>query len=683
MGQGDTLVNATIGAIVSTVLYFVPVVSLVAPIGGGLVAGYMQKQGVGGGLKAGGTKGFVMVLPAIAIGVFAADMLAGIPIIGGLLTGSLAILVIIIVAHSLFLGMTGGLIGGAIAGSPDPSRTQQSQTQGRSEREPSSGANAAGAGTGTSRATGGGSNQSHDAGAGSPRSQPVGGGSRASNQCPNCGSANPEGASFCRECGSDLSGGGPEGGRSSGGGGANGQTCPNCGASVASDMAFCRECGTELNGGRSGGETAAGRSQSGSSRPADANAGSERTGADRSAEGTSHSADDGSDATGTHPMADAAESLLDRNRAQSEAATDLLETLADPSIDESRASRTLESAVERVDEAASVREALDDSKFDTERQVKSARREVQRADGSLAAKITPVLDELLARMDDLSDAESERSQQRTALETLTAEAERNGAVEFRSGNLGEKASTLATAVQDGEVTVYESTPSLARVVDDVTRRVDPSTSASKDLLAALKDPESTDAASVVRSTVTKLDEHDELASVVTDIDARDVRMRLNSLDEELKDRSGNVYDHLADRVRELESMLDDPDGVHDVQLYAMYQESTFYDRTLLPRLARSGGTRSPQGVSDLLEEVDRQLDHVREDYVAVRADHNHSIPKHFISLAETLQADADRQASSHPDRAAGMLVATEALLDHVEDLYERNEYSVMLRRLRG
>jgi len=67
----------------------------------------------------------------------------------------------------------------------------------------------------------------------------------------------------------------------------------------------------------------------------------------------------------------------------------------------------------------------------------------------------------------------------------------------------------------------------------------------------------------------------------------------------------------------------------------------------------------------------------------VRADHNHSIPRHFLTLSEDLAADADEAMASDPDRAAGLLLAADSLLDHIEALYERNEYSVMLRRLRG
>jgi hypothetical protein len=115
MGQGDTLQNAVIGAIATTVFYFIPVVQAVAPIAGGVVAGYLQGEGAGGGMKVGALKGLIMFIPGIAIGTVAAGLLAGIPVIGGLLAGSLIVIVIVIVIHSVVLGLVGGLIGGILS----------------------------------------------------------------------------------------------------------------------------------------------------------------------------------------------------------------------------------------------------------------------------------------------------------------------------------------------------------------------------------------------------------------------------------------------------------------------------------------------------------------------------------------------------------------------------------------
>ncbi|HEY5474042.1 MAG TPA: zinc-ribbon domain-containing protein, partial [Candidatus Limnocylindrales bacterium] len=47
--------------------------------------------------------------------------------------------------------------------------------------------------------------------------------------CPNCGTANPEGAKFCSQCGTAL----------------GATKCTNCGAELAPGTKFCPECGTK------------------------------------------------------------------------------------------------------------------------------------------------------------------------------------------------------------------------------------------------------------------------------------------------------------------------------------------------------------------------------------------------------------------------------------------------------
>ncbi|WP_435067123.1 DUF5518 domain-containing protein [Haloplanus sp. C73] len=112
--EGETLKNASIGVLVSSLLYFVPGINTIGPVFGGAVAGYLQQEGVTGGLKAGGAKGGLMIIPAIPISIIAGALLADVPVIGGLLAGSAIIVAIVIVGHSLLLGLGGGLIGGGL-----------------------------------------------------------------------------------------------------------------------------------------------------------------------------------------------------------------------------------------------------------------------------------------------------------------------------------------------------------------------------------------------------------------------------------------------------------------------------------------------------------------------------------------------------------------------------------------
>jgi hypothetical protein len=88
-------------------------------------------------------------------------------------------------------------------------------------------------------------------------------------------------------------------------------------------------------------------------------------------------------------------------------------------------------------------------------------------------------------------------------------------------------------------------------------------------------------------------------------------------------------------------------------------------------------------VARTARDVDYLIAAVHDEFVPVRADHNHIITKHFLELADAPCDRARRTGDEQPQQAAGQLAAASDLLDHVEELYERNEYSVMLRRLRG
>jgi uncharacterized protein YqgC (DUF456 family) len=60
MRSRQTIRNGAIGAVVGSVLGFVPLVLLVAPVIGGGVAGYLQRDGPRRGALAGGVAGLLM-----------------------------------------------------------------------------------------------------------------------------------------------------------------------------------------------------------------------------------------------------------------------------------------------------------------------------------------------------------------------------------------------------------------------------------------------------------------------------------------------------------------------------------------------------------------------------------------------------------------------------------------------
>jgi len=417
-------------------------------------------------------------------------------------------------------------------------------------------------------------------------------------------------------------------------------------------------------------------------------------------------------ASTTHPVTAVSDRMASRARPSDPLAAELCRVLSADPPDEARVEDVLSDVIDRLERAGAVSDAVEDlGSSPDERRVESAKRSAARQEGPLARGVESALDRVLELETAVSEAESEddsgsdsarehraeidelqgeldRFRQRydrieSAAGNVCREAAQTGEISFRSADTDDRLVELADALDDGELVFDTAAGELEPIVEDVERAARPQTAQSRELLAALSGPGWADdeVSAVLESTVETVDEHVELRGAVADIGTSDVRRRLDSLDSELERAEGAVYRHLADRVRELEAMVGE--GVDEVQLYAIYQECTFYDRTLVPRLSRSDGSSEGVDVARRAREVEDRIASVNDDYVSVRADHNHTIPKHFLDLADTLCDRARRTGDDRPQQAAGQLAAASALLDHVEELYERNEYSVMLRRLRG
>jgi len=64
MDEGNTLVNALVGAVVTAVTSFLPL----SPVIGGAVAGYLQGGTRSDGLRVGAISGFIGMIPVLAVG---------------------------------------------------------------------------------------------------------------------------------------------------------------------------------------------------------------------------------------------------------------------------------------------------------------------------------------------------------------------------------------------------------------------------------------------------------------------------------------------------------------------------------------------------------------------------------------------------------------------------------------
>lgn len=430
--------------------------------------------------------------------------------------------------------------------------------------------------------------------------------------------------------------------------------CTSCGESVAVDAAFCPACGAES--------------------PLQATVPDESTSAD---------ADAGAPETPS-AVADVAKRLEGRLNPESSTSKQLCRVLSDPEASDDEIQAAMEEAIDRLDAASAVEDAVQpvDRRATTD-VFEDVKRDLAGQRGPLPAAVEPLVDELLDAKRELEHQADSQSDLAEPMATICRVAERSEAMSFDHRDIDEQAEELATALETDAVTIAGQGVSVPAVADDVDRRVRPTSEEARQLLAELREPEDEDALSeTITEVVSVLDDYGETREMLADISVTDVTRRLESLERELQSQDTAVHSRLATRVRELMSMVEDGNA-DDIQLYAVYQEVSFYDRTLLPGLDLSGSTGGSADTAQLQSTVARRIESIESDYVSVRADHNHSIPRHFLTLTEELAAEADEAMASDPDKAAGLLLAADSLLDHIEALYERNEYSVMLRRLRG
>ncbi|MXR40635.1 hypothetical protein GRX01_04640 [Halobaculum sp. WSA2] len=411
---------------------------------------------------------------------------------------------------------------------------------------------------------------------------------------------------------------------------------------------------------------------------------------------------DGSDADGV--VASVADDVSRSRRPAGHRAAALLDALTSPrSTGEGDLRETLEAAVDRLEVADDIDRAveLDDPERTAGR--------LTGVDDDLAADVAR-LAESAADSDRADDAsETELRDARVAVDRALASAAGHRTPD-PDASLTERVELLAEAVPDDGTDGDDPGSAAARRVRSANRaECEP----ARDLLDGVASGDEDDVAEALRSAVDALNGAATVRNLTDDVDVDDVGARVRSLGETVSGIDGPVASALADRVDRLGAMLDRADASNAVVPYAVREEVRFYERDLLPVLessvAATGGNETgfganEQGVDaagsgangsqtreadasgaeaavDALE--DRRAE-IRSRYVDSRTDHNHSIPMFFLSLSESLEDRArDALAAGEHDRARGVASATDDLLERVEGLYERNEYSVMLRRLRG
>lgn len=114
MGEGDTLLNAAVGAVVSVLLSFTGV----SPVVGGAVAGYLQREGPRRGATVGALSGALAFLPFLLVVVLVGAAIGLAPAMGGGVPGGVELVVVflfavvpVVLLWSAGLGAVGGYLG--------------------------------------------------------------------------------------------------------------------------------------------------------------------------------------------------------------------------------------------------------------------------------------------------------------------------------------------------------------------------------------------------------------------------------------------------------------------------------------------------------------------------------------------------------------------------------------------
>lgn len=368
---------------------------------------------------------------------------------------------------------------------------------------------------------------------------------------------------------------------------------------------------------------------------------------------------------------------------RSPVATSLLSALADERVDRRMVRDAVEDAVDDLETAHAVEQAAERAgNLDSVAGARAFDERLEELDGPLPRALRSASSRLVEAL--RADGGDEATVD--ALSELVGAADQQTATTFEGSTAGERGRTLARRVTVGDVRFDDGESAVATAATTVDTRENPDSAAASGLLDALREHDDARTGrleDVLTTAVGALDEHEAVRQRLADVDERDVTRVANSVKRDL-DPGNAVEAALLERVATLTSEVERSTRSDGLVQYAAHAELAFYRDTLVSvlesdRRVVDDASGSPTALRD---EVAARIEEV-EAYYERRGDHNHTIPRHFVSLARTLFEEAEGRLDAEPERARGALEASEAVLDHVEDLYERNQYSILLRRLRG
>jgi len=366
----------------------------------------------------------------------------------------------------------------------------------------------------------------------------------------------------------------------------------------------------------------------------------------------------------------AAADVRDRTRPSSPLAQRLLDQLSGSrAASPERVEETLADAVSELDQCDRHRSALD--RLDA---------------GAGIDSVSGLVDAYRTLDREHRSDESDRDRLADAVETLIDEID---------GVDADEDETLERRVRSATREVRQSDSGGSQAADDAVEtavarartEANPRSRRARELFDALEGGDGDAVASALAAAAVRLDEAATTDALLDGVEADEVASVAASVASDLEGTDNPVAAALRERATDLSDRLNRVDDSNRVVPFAAREELEFYRRTVVDRLT-GGATSEPvssgSDVDTRLERLRQRREAVERDYVDARSDHNHSIPLYFLALVDTtFDAAADHAEAGRDERAAGSLEVVEGLIDHVEGLYERNQYSVMLRSLRG
>jgi len=360
-------------------------------------------------------------------------------------------------------------------------------------------------------------------------------------------------------------------------------------------------------------------------------------------------------------------------RPESRTARRLVTYLEDPSrATEREFMETLETALDAIDERATIESALTNLPEQPEKAGTHLHDRLGHAETGTAAELARVGDTLAETARRLEACRDGRDRLTTAAETVCAVAADTG-IQLDGQEQSERLEALARVLESGDASFGSS---LTDAVDRAVTAAGPESILGQDLVSALRNPADNDIGATLRDIFEALDEAERVRSRLDNVSPTEITELARTVRSALSDET-TVEAVLRDRVADIEGRV----GDDRMLAFSFRQELNFYDKTLLPRL-RAEPDDEDEARTHIEAARDRRAE-MREQFPRQYDDLNHEIPIHLLDTVSDLldEAEAARSAGNS-QRALGVAQAADRLLDAVESLYRDNAYHILLRQLR-